>query len=319
MAIFKTTFLVLSCLLASACSDSLSASKKPSSGKKKEMDGEANPAGGIDPGNEVIGCPKYPMVFLHGFMGGNRLGNFAGVTKHFQAKGCKVFVAEVSPVNGIEFRGRQFAAQVGKFLQSAGLSKVNIIAHSQGGLDARYAISSLNLGASVASLSMLSTPNLGTPIADFALSNTSDPFSQTLVSALLSMMSSVSNSQNSASNNSQAALKSLSTSYLIDTFNPANKDFAGVYYQSWGARSGKGTSDQIKFTLAITQPIITNKAGENDGVVPVSSAKWGEFRGTLEADHLDLVGLKLEDASSSKFDHLKFLDELARGLASKGF
>lgn len=314
MIFIPSIFVILSCLLVGACSDLASGSKKSLSGTKKDIDAEANP-----PGNEVAGCPKYPLVFLHGFMGGNRIGNFAGVTKHFGSKGCKVLVAEVSPVNGIEFRGRQFAEQVSKFIQSTGLSKVNIVAHSQGGLDARYAISSLNLGTSVASLSMLSTPNLGTPVADFALNNASDPISQTLVSALLSMMSSVSNSQSMSSNNAQAAIKSLSTSYLIDTFNPATKDVTGVYYQSWGARSGQGTSDRIKMTLALTQPIITSKAGENDGVVPVSSAKWGEFRGTLDADHLDLVGLKLEDASQSKFDHLKFLDELAKELASKGF
>lgn len=318
--LFLFIFLMFSFgLSASSCSDSTQQPKRrPSIDAKAPEKPEQAPSGGDTP--EVVNstCPKYPLVFLHGFMGGNRLGNFAGVSKHFEGKGCKVLVAEVSPVNGIEFRARQLADQVNKFLSSSGSSKVNIVGHSQGGLDARYAISNLGLGANVASLSMLSTPNFGTPVADFALSNASDPVSQTIVSALLNLMSSVSNSQNSSSNNSQAALGSLSTTYLKEKFNPSTQDVPGVYYQSWGARSGTGTNDRLKLSLALTHPIIKNKAGENDGVVPVSSAKWGDFRGVLEADHLDLVGLKLEDAAASKFNHLNFLDDLAKGLVTKG-
>ena len=37
--------------------------------------------------------------------------------------------------------------------------KVNIIAHSKGGLDARYMISKLNMGEYVASLTMISSPH----------------------------------------------------------------------------------------------------------------------------------------------------------------
>src|SRR5207249_8887306 len=43
---------------------------------------------------------------------------------------------------------------------------VNIVAHSMGGLDARYAISQLGLGGRVASLITIGTPHLGTPLAD---------------------------------------------------------------------------------------------------------------------------------------------------------
>jgi triacylglycerol lipase len=63
---------------------------------------------------------------------------------------------------------------------------------------------------------------------------------------------------------------------------------------------------------------MTQKSGENDGVVPVSSAKWGEFRGVLEADHLDLLGLKLEDSAVRPQDHIKFLEQVFTDLSSKG-
>lgn len=312
-------FAIVSGFLITACSDFAQPGKKRQPSGGKEIGGESEPDG-VDASGELFsGCPKYPLVFLHGFMGGSRLGNFSGVSKHFAAKGCKVLVSEVSSVNGIEFRSRQFADQVFKFLQTSGATKVNVVAHSQGGLDARYAISNLNLAQNVASLSMLSTPNLGTPVADFVLNSASDPLSQTLISVLLNMMSSVSNSQNSSSNNSQVAIRNLSQAYLKDTFNPSTPDAPSVYYQSWGARSGSGTADRIKITFALTtHPFIKSKEGENDGVVSVTSAKWGEFRGVIDADHLDLVGLKLEDSMASKFSHLGFLDELARDLFARG-
>lgn len=285
--------------------------------KENESDAHKDNDGALN--TKISICTKYPLVFLHGFMGGNRVGNFAGVKKHFESKGCRVLVAEVSPVNSIEFRGQQLAEQIKKFIGNESTGKVNIIAHSQGGLDARYAISKLDVSVHVASLSMLSTPNYGTPVADLATRLTGDSVSQMALSFLLNMMSSVSNSAPGSSNDSRKAIESLTTSYVRDKFNPLTPDVAGVFYQSWAARSGRGTSDQRKLLLDFSWGVVNALAGENDGVVPVSSARWGEYRGVVDADHLDLVGVKLEDKARSKFDHLQFLDALSEGLVTKGY
>ena len=42
---------------------------------------------------------------------------------------------------------------------------MNLVAHSMGGIDARYAISKLGLHGSVASLTTIGTPHWGTPVA----------------------------------------------------------------------------------------------------------------------------------------------------------
>jgi triacylglycerol lipase len=70
--------------------------------------------------------------------------------------------------------------------------------------------------------------------------------------------------------------------------------------------------------LALSHGLLKLRSGANDGMVPVTSTKWGQFRGVLDADHLDLVGLKLEDFKST-FNHLKFLDTLVTELSAKGY
>ena len=48
---------------------------------------------------------------------------------------------------------------------------------------------------------------------------------------------------------------------------------------------------------------------DNDGLVPVSSARWGQFRGIVRSDHMELIGwsLGLPDARTGRpFDHLPF-------------
>jgi hypothetical protein len=54
----------------------------------------------------------------------------------------------------------------------------------------------------------------------------------------------------------------------------------------------------------------------NDGVVAVESSIWGTYNGTLDADHLDLIGMQMLDLLSP-FRHSKFLDDLVDELMKK--
>jgi len=263
-------------------------------------------------------CPRYPVIFLHGLMGGSK-GSYKGVAQHFESLGCKVRVPDVAPVNSSEFRGTQLAGIIRQYLVETGAPKVNIVAHSQGGLDARYAVSKLGLAGSVATLSMLSTPNYGSPLADLAIKDMKNPLSKLFLSSGLGTISNTTNSNGSDSNDTAAAMKALSTTYMNFTFNPNVPDVPGVLYQSWAARTGPGMKDKTKLNFSLTQKYLAKQSGENDGMVAVESAKWGEFRGILEADHLDITGTKLGDEGVDQFDHLKFLDSLLSELRSKGF
>lgn len=260
-------------------------------------------------------CPKYPIVLHHGFMAGKRVGMFVKTKEHFTQKGCKVFETEVAAVQTSEYRGKQLASQLKQIIAQSGAAKLNIIAHSQGGLDARYAISNGGAGDIVASLSTLSTPHQGTPLADLSV-QMSGPIAQQALSVMLNLMGRVINT-NTSDPDTIAAANSMTTNYVKTQFNAANPDKSGVFYQSWAGSTGGTSKDVTKAMLKLSVAILSTTAGTNDGVVPVESAKWGEFRGVLEADHLDLIGYKLFD--SGGFDHLKFLEQVASELAAKSF
>jgi hypothetical protein len=74
----------------------------------------------------------------------------------------------------------------------------------------------------------------------------------------------------------------------------------------------------MKDIFFVPHLIIKGQEGPNDGLVSVESAKWGEYKGTLDADHYDVVGYKLLDLKSP-FKLLEFLDDVFSGLAAKGF
>ena len=262
-----------------------------------------------------ITCPRFPMVFHHGFMGGKRNGTFVGITDHFGKNGCKILVTEVSAVNSAEFRAVQLKSQIDRFMASNHVDKVHIIAHSQGGLDARYAISVLGLSNKVASLSTLATPHYGTILADEALENTG-PIAQRALAVLINLMGRVVNSHTQEPD-TIAAINSLTVKYMTETFNSLVVNAPEVIYQSWGARTGDGSGDPIKAILLNSHNTLNQRSGSNDGVVSVHSAAWGDYKGTIAADHLDLIGIQILDRRSP-FDHLQFLDSLALDLVAKG-
>ena len=323
MLVLVSVIIVQACNQSSSNSDHGAVSTTPgrsnsSNESKSDNSSPVTPPAVTPPIYDNSPCTRYPVMLLHGFLAGSRLGSFAGAKEYFDKKGCRVMLTEVSTINGVEYRGGQIAGLIKQFMAETGASKVNMIAHSQGGLDARYAISTLHMDYAVASLSTLSTPHRGTEIADFLSLAESKPLMQPLTESVLRLITGMISTQSMAQDNSVEAFKSLSTNYVQNWFNPHNPDMPGVYYQSWGARTGDQSLDDMKFMFMPSHSYLSSVAGENDGIISIASSQWGNFRGVVDADHLDLVGVKIDD-QDSPFDHLKFLDMVIMDLKTKGF
>ena len=138
-------------------------------------------------------------------------------------------------------------------------------------------------------------------------------------------------------------------------FNAAIVDADGIYYQSWAGvsrpfgvapaghdarmaelcRTSSGEEGLDGFLrhdfMALPLVPFTDIAGRsdagsdsiapNDGLTTVASARWGEFRGCVPADHMEQLGQKnLPDANvENGFDVARFYTNLAGDLAARGF
>lgn len=93
---------------------------------------------------------------------------FADYEAFFKKRGCIVRKVEF-PVNvTIELRARLLRDQTEKLAREKAESPVVIVAHSQGGLDARYALKSLGL-KQVSALITIGAPHHGTPLANWVI------------------------------------------------------------------------------------------------------------------------------------------------------
>src|SRR5215468_5590746 len=128
---------------------------------------------------------RYPIVLAHGLSGFRQLFGvvdyFFAIPGDLQSGGAQVFVTQVSAVASAEERGEQLLQQIEFIASSTGAGKVNLIGHSEGGLDARYV-----MGVRpdlIASLTTVATPHLGADLADFLAANVAgNGFNQTVLS-----------------------------------------------------------------------------------------------------------------------------------------
>ena len=217
---------------------------------------------------------RAPIVLVHGLFGFDRLAvgkwqlkhYFPGIVEHLRENGNSVSVARVHPTKSVAQR----AAQLKRFIHCEyGTEQVHVIGHSMGGLDARYMISRLGMENQVLTLTTVGTPHRGTAFADWGVKK----FSR-LLRPLLRFF-----------HLPHQAFFDLMTE-SCQQFNEEVPDAPGVRYFSVA-----GNYDNALLGPEYWFParIVREAEGENDGVVSVASATYGESTEIWHADHLNLV------------------------------
>ncbi|HMC65416.1 MAG TPA: hypothetical protein VKI65_10800, partial [Gemmataceae bacterium] len=118
---------------------------------------------------------RHPLVFCHGMLGYTMLrmqtprdlNCFSALAKFLRERGFHVLFPQVTPTGGVAERARELRDQIRAWTGEP----INLVAHSMGGLDARYLISRLGMADQVRSLTMVGTPNRGSSLADWFLAN----------------------------------------------------------------------------------------------------------------------------------------------------
>lgn len=294
----------------------------------------------------VIGSgPPYPFVLAHGFFGFDQFAGlnfetyFFNVKEHLAAEGEMVLTPAVDPFNDSETRGAELAKQIEDFLQATGAAKVNIIGHSQGGLDARV-VADMHPEL-VASVVTISTPHYGTPVADIATKLVGDPNAQGIIDALVNL---IGGPLYDTIGNKTSITKALDlfSQPGITAFNQKHKNRPGVFYASIAGRSalhGMGSDCEADIVVPFVQtwepefdplnslfaPTSFVLAGPtniiHDGLVRARDAKWGEYWGCLPADHVDEVGQILGQSPGfgNDWKYLQFYSDLIGYLRQRGY
>ena len=114
---------------------------------------------------------RYPIVLVHGLgmKDTSFMKSWGWIDRILRVQGYTVYKSSVDGFGTVESNAKQLKEEIGKILEETGAEKVNIIAHSKGGLDAKYMIQQMDMAKQVASLTTLCTPHKGSPIASFVM------------------------------------------------------------------------------------------------------------------------------------------------------
>ncbi|MBP1592503.1 MAG: triacylglycerol lipase, partial [Oscillospiraceae bacterium] len=265
-----------------------------------------------------ICATKYPVLMVHGvFFRDLRLFNYWGrIPEELEKNGAKIFYGSQQSADSVAGCAGELKAKIDEIVAKEHCEKVNIIAHSKGGLDSRYAISLLGAGDKVASLTTVNTPHRGCQFADYLMSKAPDGLKEQLASKYNAALKKLGDTNPDFI----AAVTDLTASSCSE-FNRKCPDVPGVYYQSVGSRSVSASGG--RFPLNLSYHLVKYFDGPNDGLVSVDAMKWGDSFRMIEPEgrrgvtHADVIDLNRENIKG--FDVREFYVGLVNDLKNKGF
>jgi triacylglycerol lipase len=249
------------------------------------------------------------LVFASGFLVPQhvlKINYFNGLEKRLKGRHETLF-PDVRPLDTSEARARKLADAIidRKFPKG----EIHIIAHSMGGLDSRSLIGrnlhGLSAPGRIASLTTLSTPHRGSPVADLLVKPKPIGLDDLLVyEAVRHALGQLSIPI--------GAIGDLTTEGAL-RIPDVLKTHPHIRYRSCFA-AGRPKLLPTCLVLAPTHHFVHSVTAQaNDGVVARDSARYGEFQQPFFAcDHVDLVGHNLDPPGFSKFqfDHFAAIEAL---------
>lgn len=237
------------------------------------------------------------FVFVHGFFGCDEIALPFFPIQYFRR--VKALMARLG-IPCLMPRLPQGAAVIERAeslvraLDDAGVSRCVLVGMSQGGLDSRYVAARLDTERRVRAVATLGTPHRGSWLADWALESRSP-----LPSVIRRL--------------ARPALEDL-TPGACARFNESVPDRPDIPYLSWAGHRPVG---EMPLWLRPFETMLQAGEGDNDGQVAVTSARWGDFRGIVRADHYELMGWSFglpRRAKARPFPHLGLYEEVVRSV-----
>jgi len=249
---------------------------------------------------------RSPIILVHGLLGFDEIKvcgwtfarYFRNIPDTLRSAGNRVLVARLGMTDGVAQRAAQLRAFL---LRETRDEPVHIVAHSMGGLDARYLISRLGMADRVLTLTTIGTPHRGSSFADWGIRRLGR-----VVQPVLEML-----------DLPRQAFHDL-TRDSCRRFNELVPDAPQVRYFSV---AGRHHGDWRNLRWKMLHHIVHQAEGPNDGVVSVASATYGESCEVWDGDHLSLVNWidPAAQALGTWTDRSPQYARLVRRLADEGF
>lgn len=255
---------------------------------------------------------KYPIVLVHGMILKDfRFWRaFRKIKDSLTEEGFRVHVLTHDGIGTMATNAAQMKEMIEKILLSEQAEKVNIIAHSKGGIDSRYLITHLQMADKIASLTTLSSPHRGSKMCAKLMKM--PKWMAKLISFWTNLVYRIFGDKHP---DLYTLATQLTDEYFI-RFNEETPNSEQVYYQSYSSDLENRKWRKMYFSHKFSRWC---EGAPTDGIVAVDSSKWGNYRGGMpeDYDHMEMVA-----AHGSK-KVLKsvcaFYKEIARELSELGF
>ncbi len=272
--------------------------------------------------DEQVCKTRYPILMVHGvfFRDFKYLNYWGRIPAELEKNGATVYYGNHQSAAPVTNSARELADRIRQITDETGCGKVNVIAHSKGGLDIKTAVAKLGIADKVASIITVNTPHKGCEFAEYLLGKAPESLKDSVARAYNSTLRKLGDPDPDFI----AAVTDLTASgcrKIRDDTEGFDYKKAGIYTASIGSCMKKAASGA--FPLNMSYHLVKMFDGPNDGLVGEGSFKWGEDYRFLEnkktrgISHGDMIDLNRENIPG--FDVREFYVGLVSDLKNRGF
>ena len=266
--------------------------------------------------------PRYPVLMVHGmgFRDRKRINYWGRIPKALERMGCRIFYGGQDSNASIDTNARVLADKIKAIISETGAEKLNVIAHSKGGVDVRAAICDYHLEKYIASVTTINSPHHGSKTVDLLLK-----FPDWLVRIAGACTDLVFRILGDKEPDSYRVFHSLTTR-KAEEFNQTHRNIPDIYYQSFAFVMRHPFGDIFLWFPSLIVWLIE---GENDGLLTPRAVKWGDFQGIIRSNsgrgisHCDEVDMRRHRLTKKQgegvSDIVDFYVDVVKKLAERGF